>query len=624
MAVLAGTASSLRAEPGRGGRLPRAVAWLLYGLTLGVVFLVALSSLTRFDFWWYLKSGEYILQTRSIPGGDPFSFTAQGRPWINHMWLTQVILYWLYESVGRIPIIIGKSLLVAATFGIVLATCLRRGAHPVLAVLLVTLAALAGKGYWHVRPQIITYLLMASYLYLLREGWEGRLRTLIWLPLLMVAWANLHAGFVTGLGLLGVITVGAVLERLLAPERPDWRPVGVLVLVSAVTAVATLLNPFGLRAVLFPFEVVSTREFMRTTIEWFSPNFHDPQYRPFEAMILLSFASLGLGSARLRVTDVLLVLTFTHLGVSSIRHIPLYAVAVTPALADALHGAVERVWSWRGAWLRGLVQAGEARLPSIWPLLRAPLAHAAAAGVMLVALLAGYGALAREPWTSPFVQDLNEFAYPKRTVEFMKREHVPAPLFNVYVWGGYELWRLYPDYQVFFDGRTHVYGERIVEDYLEVASLKPGWRAVLDRWKIQSVLTHPGYALSEALYASPEWRLVFVDREALLFVRNVPTHQALFDRIGPVDRPASTALIRPALDSALQAAERGDDDGAIRRFRDVLSLDPENPVALYSLGLLLDRRGDRPGAERLWQELQRSSAGTELAAKAARELARRP
>lgn len=603
--------------------LPRGARLGLYALMLLVVFVVALSSFTRFDFWWYLKSGEYIVQTGSIPRGDPFSFTAQGRPWVNHMWLTQVILYGLYQSVGRIPIMVGKSLLVAAVFGVVLATCLKRGVHPLLAVSLTTLAALAGQGYWHVRPQVVTYLLMAVYLHLLREGWAERPRRLLWLPLLMVPWANLHAGFVTGLGLLGLIVLGETVERLLAPGRGNWRALGLLALSSAATGVASLLNPFGLRAVLFPLEVVSSREFMTTTIEWFSPNFHDPQYRPFEAMLLLLFAGFGLGGARLRITDVLLALTFTHLGLSSIRHIPLFAVGVTPILAAALHGAVARVWAARGAWVRGLAGTAGTRLPGIWPLVRSPLAHAGVVAVLLLALFAGYGALALDPWTSAFEQDLNERAYPHRAVTFIKNERAPAPLFNVYVWGGYELWRLYPEYKVFFDGRTHVYGERIVEDYLEVTALRPRWKAVLDRWGIQTILAERSSPLTEALHASPEWRLAFVDRDAVVFVRNAPAHQALFDRVGPAARPAPAPVIRATLRAALEAVERGQDDVAVRQYREVLALDVGNPVALYSLGLLLDRRGNRAEAERLWRELQRTAPGTDLAAKADRELARR-
>jgi hypothetical protein len=601
--------------------LARPLQLALYGLTLLVVFTVALSSQTHFDFWWYLKSGEHILATRSIPDRDPFSFTAQGRPWINHMWLTQVVLYWLYEHAGRVAIIVGKSLLVTATFGVLLGHALRRGAHPLIAVAVTALAAVAGEAYWHVRPQIVTYLGLALYLYVLRDGWEERLRQLLWLPLLMVPWANLHAGFVSGLGLLALIVFGATLERLLAP-RPAWRPLAWLALASAAAGVASLLNPFGIRALLFPVEVVSSREFMTTTIEWFSPNFHDSRHRPFEVMILLLFAGMSL-SRRIRLADVVLAVGFTHLGLASIRHIPLFVIAMTPVLASTLTEAVTRVWAARTTRVEAVLRAAAVHLPSIWPLARSPHTHAAIAACLLLAMLAGYGSRVADPRTGAIAQDLNEARYPIRSVEFMKRERVPGPLFNLYLWGGYELWRLYPDYQVFFDGRTHVYGEAVVRDYLAVAMAHPDWKAVLDRWNIQSVLTAPSSPLTQALDASQDWRLVFVDQEALLFVRNAGAHRALFDRIGPVARAVPRRVVRAALGAAMRAAERGDDDTAVRQLQEVLALDRDNPVALYSLGMLLERKGDRRGAERAWGELRRVAPESELASRAEAALRKR-
>jgi hypothetical protein len=597
--------------------MPRPVALGLYTITLLVVFVVALSSQTHFDFWWYLKSGEYIVRTRSVPDTDPFSFTAHGQPWINHMWLTQVLLYWAYERVGRVPILVAKSLLVAATFGVVLTTCLRRGVPPALAAAVVALAAVAGEAYWHARPQVITYLFLAWYLYVLREGWEHRLRGLAWLPLLMVPWANLHAGFVAGLGLLAAITLGQTVERLLDPGRGDWRAVGVLALVGVASGLASLLNPFGIRAVLFPVEVVSSREFMTTTIEWFSPNFHDSRHRPLELMILLLFAGLGL-SRRLRATDVLLAVLFTHLALSSIRHIPLFAVAMPPILGLALAGAAARLAACRGGRLRALLQAAKAQLPSIWPIARSPIAHAAVLALLLAVVGAGYWPRVADPWTGALAQDLNEHRYPLRTVEFMKRERVPGPIFNLYLWGGYELWRLYPEYRVFFDGRTHVYGEPIVRDYLAVAVLYPHWKSVLDRWGIQTVLSARASPLTQALSVSGQWRLAFVDHEAVLFVRDVPAHRALLDRLSPA--ALLTSGVRAALHAGVRAAKRGEDDTAIRRLREVLALDAENPVALLSLGLLLARRGGHVEADRVFRELTRVAPGTALAARAEAEL----
>src|SRR5262249_34354622 len=88
----------------------------LYGLTLLAVFTPALASSTEFDFWWSLAPGERILAPRSIPATDPFSYTAQGQPWINHMWASQLVVLGLWQTGGRIALILLKSAIVTATF----------------------------------------------------------------------------------------------------------------------------------------------------------------------------------------------------------------------------------------------------------------------------------------------------------------------------------------------------------------------------------------------------------------------------------------------------------------------------------------------------------------------------
>src|SRR5262249_17454456 len=280
--------------------------------------------------------------------------------------------------------------------------------HPILASLVTLVATWAGWEYWDVRPQIVTYLLLAVFLYLLREGWETRSRSLVWLPLLMIPWANLHAGFVTGIAIIGLVGLGTALPALARPERrrTGWRVLGLAAGVGLVTGLASLVNPFGLRAVLFPLEVVNTRLFMSSTAEWFSPNFHNPAYRGFELMLLLLVPAFAWGRARLGLTDALVGLTFAHLGLSSARHIPLFTVAAAPLLADGLQAALLEWWGRRP---RAWDAAGRLRrqLPSLWPALtsvRTPLAVAAFALAIGVAA-AWIGFL--DPAANPFIQDLN-------------------------------------------------------------------------------------------------------------------------------------------------------------------------------------------------------------------------
>jgi hypothetical protein len=540
----------------------------LLGATLLGVATIALSSLTVFDFWWYLASGQRIIETRSVPTTDPFSYTAEGRPWINHMWATQVLFTLLWEHWGRAALIGLKTATVVATFGVVLATMRTRGVHPLMASATTLLAAWTGAEFWHARPQTFTYLLVAILCWLLRSGWERRPAILALVPILVVLWVNLHAGFVMAFVVIGIAGLGTALPLLIGRERrvAGWRVVGLTTLLGVSAAAASLLNPFGLQAILFPLEVVRSVPFMTSTVEWFPPNFHHASFRPLELMLLLLFPAFAWGRARLSGADVGLVLVFANLGLTSVRHVPLFAVVAAPILADALQEALAR--SRRVDWAR-LRAAVRSRLPSLAPALTAPASPALAGTLLLLtAVSAHWAGMARVPM-NPLDLDLNESRYPGRTMAFILENRLPPQLFSVYAWGGYELWRLYPDYRMFMDGRTHVYGPDVLKDYLDVVNVGPRWQVVLDRWQVQTILALRPSPLAETLQAQGGWRLVFSEREAAVFVRETDANRPLLARLarlsredagaGPLEagRHRATPAGRDAVVAALEPGEPG-------------------------------------------------------------------
>jgi hypothetical protein len=508
----------------------RAASGALLVATLLAVATIALSSLTVFDFWWYLASGQRILETRSVPTTDPFSYTAAGRPWINHMWATQVLFTLLWEHWGRLALIGLKTATVVATFWVVLATMRARGVHPLMASAMTLLAAWTGAAFWHARPQMFTYLFVAILAWLLRAGWEHRGRTLATVPALVVPWVNLHAGFVMAFLMIGIAGLGTALPLLVDRDRrrAGWRVVGLTACLGFSAAAASLLNPFGVRAILFPLEVVRSVPFMTSTIEWFPPNFHHESFRPLELMLLLLFPAFAWGRSRLRAADVGLVLAFANLALTSVRHVPLFAIVAAPPLAAALAGAMA---SWRSVdWAR-VNDTVRRRLPSLAPALTAPGAPVVAATVLLVtAVSAHWAAMAQVP-TNPLQLDLNEGRYPGKTMTFIRDNRLPPQLFSVYAWGGYELWRLYPEYRMFMDGRTHVYGANVLKDFLDVVNVSPRWQAVLDKWQVQTILALRRSPLTETLQAQGGWRLVFTEREAVVFVRETDANQPLLARL---------------------------------------------------------------------------------------------
>jgi hypothetical protein len=218
---------------------------------------------------------------------------------------------------------------------------------------------------------------------------------------------------------------------------------------------------------------------------------------------------------------------------TSVRHVPLFAIVTAPILADALHGVLASTRRIDWAAVRTAIRR---RLPSLAPALTAPGAPLIAGAVLLLtAVSAHWAGMAGVP-TNPVRLDLDEERYPTRTMAFIRENRLPPRLFSVYAWGGYELWRLYPEYRMFMDGRTHVYGPDVLKDFLEVTNVGPRWQLVLDKWQVQTILALRPSPLMETLLAQGGWRHVFTEREAVVFVRDTDANRPLLDRLARLSR----------------------------------------------------------------------------------------
>ena len=110
--------------------------------------------------------------------------------------------------------------------------------------------------------------------------------------------------------------------------------------------------------------------------------------------------------------------------------------------------------------------------------------------------------------------------YPQAAVASLRSTGQFKRLFAYYDWGGYAIWKLYPDYQVFVDGRADLYGDTLLSQFKTAIQLHTGWREVLDRWRGEAVLIPPGRALAQGLLIDPEWQTVFSDSTALILRRS--------------------------------------------------------------------------------------------------------
>src|ERR1051326_8011932 len=124
-------------------------------------FFFAARPLTDADFWWHLKTGEYIVNTHSVPTTDLFSFTNYGKPWVAHEWLSEVIFYLIYSRFGFNVLIVVFAILFALAFWGVYQ---RAGKHPLIRRGGALLGVWAGFATIGVRPRVFTLLLSSVYL----------------------------------------------------------------------------------------------------------------------------------------------------------------------------------------------------------------------------------------------------------------------------------------------------------------------------------------------------------------------------------------------------------------------------------------------------------------------------
>jgi hypothetical protein len=60
---------------------------------------------------------------------------------------------------------------------------------------------------------------------------------------------------------------------------------------------------------------------------------------------------------------------------------------------------------------------------------------------------------------------------PVAAVKFLKDEHIPGNMFNNDEFGDYLIYAAYPQYRVFMDGRSDMYGVDHVRQYIKVRGL---------------------------------------------------------------------------------------------------------------------------------------------------------
>ncbi len=481
----------------------RRPAWLTPVLIgLSTLFLLGLFS-TEFadtDSWWHLKSGEYIVTQRRLPYPDPFAYTtARAKPAypgeaatqrfnLTHEWLAQAAMY-AAEGMGGMPAeVLWKALLLTLCCGLAGLVAARRTGSLLWGVASALAAASVLAPFAHDRPGILSFLFTAAFIAIFEDR-----RRLPLLPPLALVWANCHGGFFLGWIVCGAYTADALLRR-----SPDWRRIaafsGAAVLISGINP-----NGFGVLRTLSSYR---QSPMTATLIEWSKPGFWG-EPRAYFLLLYGALLVLVLAARRVRISDWLLFAGFAAASLTAYRNEPLIGI-LAPILIAAY-------FSWKRA------------LPRV----AAYAATAAVAAGLIWGIASG----------AFFQFRAAEWRFPAGAASFLRAHAITGPLFNTYEYGGYLIWRGLP---VFIDGRA--LSESVFNDYRMILGTPPGdprRDEMLRRWNVGVIAINAFEYNSGVLYplalalAQPgqsEWKLVYDDAQAMVFLRDVPPGMAVLDK----------------------------------------------------------------------------------------------
>ena len=590
-------------------RFDRRLFLILAAIALLYAFLAGLRTLSDFDLGWQLATGRWIVQHHHISSTDVFSYTAQGEPWIYPIG-SGLVLYATYLLGGYALISWLGALACVGT----VALLLRRGSAVSAGIAILAVPLIA----WRTTPRadMFTVVLFAAFLSLLWENYQTGQARLWLLPLLMVAWVNLHFGFAAGLALIlayvgvelsetifGEVRRRAALQRL----RCAW---GWL----AATALVTLANPWGwgiYRALMRQQRAAGQQqlnigEWSSVPVTWtaFSTALSLRQTQGAIYLLLaIAVIAAGLALRRRQLGAAILLLIATYPPVHHVRMGAVFACVVVVVGGPILAAAI--------------VEFG----PSIRrPRMRSTVAWAAVCLLAALALLRSFDLVTNRHYVR--VVDESTFGaglgwwFPERAAQFVEREHLPGEIFNTYDEGSYLTWKLGPERRDYIDGRDTLFGIPRMQRAGQLLQLSPDsetWQQEADRYNINTIILPLGRIDGVQLVQlkgfcdSRDWRPVYLDEISAVFVRRKPETESLIQRfpvncatatlpVPPLDYSAAGSFNQWANAASLLAA-LGRTSEALLATDSALQTFPDSPFVHWLRGHLLYAMGNPSEAE---------------------------
>ena len=444
----------------------------------------AASGIADTDFYWHLTYGQWIVDHGSIPSVDAFSWTFAGQPYQLTQWLGEAMMGLAYQLAGLDGTKLLSVLLTAITIGFAWLAA-RRYVHSAAAFGLAVMCNLV-QIVTPMRPQLFSFALLAIAAFMVVSFVDTRrLRYLAGYPLMMAAWVNLHGGFIVGLLLIGLMATGLTIEAMMSRRiKEELRTLVTAWLVVGISLLATVLNPYGFKAILTVVMISGLRS-SSVISEWMPVNlttelgwFYLLNLVPFVALMVIS-------GCRPRLTHGLIATFFLVFGVLANRQVAMCAAVMAPLTASLLARTPH--------YAKMLPTMADPSRPVLYSIIAAT----------LVGTFPAIAAMGNGTWAATM-----NLQYPIKATDFVQQNGLADRLMSDTLEASYLIHRGVP---VFVDGRMDLYKDQHFFEWYLASRGAPGWQNILEKHQPSALLLRLDMAIRQAALASGSWKQVYED-----------------------------------------------------------------------------------------------------------------
>ncbi len=484
-------------------------------LLLALSAVLALCLMVKIDLFTadlgrHIKNGEIILKgsaevRKAVLTTNYYSYTEPSTPFINHHWLSGVVFFIVHKITGFSGLSIFYIACMLVAF-LIIFDLARRKANLLVVAVISTFAVPVIASRAEVRPEVFTYLLSALFVWICFKYFENEIdKKWLWLlPVLQAIWVNLHIGFILGPFIVGAFFIGSIIKKDFVKAR---QCISVLLL----TGLATLANPSFIYGALYPFKIfgIYTYRVLENQSIIFLNNLgvgNPLTFLSYEILFVLVLASyvLALLTNWRRVSIPLLIITsaFAYMGFTAIRDFPLFGLV--GVIAFAMNAVI--------------ISEGDK-----YKFIKNEKLFLPVSMVLFLAGLVFIGGLFATRSTNFGISTVDGV---KSSAEFFISNNIKGPIFNNYDVGGYLIYNLYPNNEVYFDNRPEAYSKKFVdEEYIKPMENPNLFKEISDKYGFNAIFfyyrdyTPWGQAFITQKVFDPEWAPVYADSSVIIMLK---------------------------------------------------------------------------------------------------------